>query len=298
MSPTPNDPTLQSWLPIPEGSDFPLQNLPFGMFTVGELGPRAATALGDHVIDLAELQEQGFFSELKLPRGIFEQESLNAFIALGQPVWRAVRQRLSDLFNAAKTTGLRANRDAVEAVVHPRDQVQMLLPVRIPDYTDFYSSKEHATNVGTMFRDPNNALLPNWKHLPVAYHGRASSIVVSGTPIHRPKGQLKPNDGPPSFGSSRLMDFELEMGAVIGRKTEMGISVSTADAEDHIFGLLLFNDWSARDIQKWEYVPLGPFLGKKLCLFCFALDREPGCSRRSSGGWPSAGSPGFALSRI
>ena len=173
-----------------------------------------------------------------------------------------MRERLSDILNT-ENTELKGNTDLQKQVLVKQSDAQMLLPVHVPNYTDFYSSREHATNVGTMFRDPKNALLPNWLHLPVGYHGRASSIVVSGTPIHRPKGQTKADDTEsPSFGPTRLLDFELEVAFIISKETELGSSVSTKQAEDHIFGLVLFNDWSARDLQKWEYVPLGPFLAK------------------------------------
>jgi len=192
-----------------------------------------------------------------LPAEVLEGDFLNDFIALGKSVTNPVRIRIQEeLCNDDSV--LKDNPNAF----YMQSRVSMHMPVRVGDYTDFYSSIEHATNLGKLFRDPENALLPNWKHLPVGYHGRASSIVVSGTSIHRPKGQTKPADGPPVFGPCRLLDFELEMAFVIGKDSSLGDSISTDEAADYIFGMTLFNDWSARDIQKWEYVPLGPFLGK------------------------------------
>ncbi len=257
-----NDPALTSWIEIPKGSDFPIQNLPFGIFKTKYLSAVAGVAIGNHVLDLVYLHEHGFFDGLGLPSGIFNQKYLNDFIALGKRKTREVRERISELLQNTNDE-LQSNVGARELALIPMDEVQMLLPVRIPNYTDFYSSEEHATNVGSMFRDPKNALLPNWKHLPVGYHGRASSIVVSGTPIHRPKGQIKPPDSDqPVFGPSQKLDFELEMAFITCQDTRLGTSISTSSAEDYIFGFVLFNDWSARDIQQWEYVPLGPFLGK------------------------------------
>lgn len=255
-----NDPTLKSWVPIPANSDFPIQNLPFGIFKTKYLSPVAGVAIGEHVLDLVYLHEHGYFDGLGLPSGIFNQKFLNDFLALGKAKGRQVRDRVSELLRHDNTELNAATR---EIALVPMSEVQMQMPVRIPNYTDFYSSEEHATNVGSMFRDPKNALLPNWKHLPVGYHGRASSIVVSGTPIKRPKGQLKPADSEiPVFSISRKLDFELEVAFITCSETKLGSSVSIKEAEDHIFGFVLFNDWSARDIQQWEYVPLGPFLGK------------------------------------
>jgi fumarylacetoacetase len=183
-------------------------------------------------------------------------------MSLGKAKTLAVRDKLAELFSSENPT-LRDDSSAKSKILHHKDEVSLLLPVQVGDYTDFYSSREHATNVGIMFRDPQNALLPNWLHLPVGYHGRASSIVVSGTSIIRPKGQMRPNqEQPPVYGPSKQLDFELEVAFVVGKSNTMGSSVSTGEAEDYIFGLALFNDWSARDIQSWEYVPLGPFLGK------------------------------------
>ncbi|MBI1287796.1 MAG: fumarylacetoacetase [Flavobacteriales bacterium] len=252
---------MSSWINIAADSDFSLDNIPFGVFS-SDGKPRAATRLGDNVIDLDALQKAGFFAGINLPDDIFSNSVLNDFIALGKPVTSATRKRIQELF-AANNGELRDNESVRLNAIRKVEEVQMLMPVRVGDYTDFYSSKEHATNVGTMFRDPNNALLPNWLHIPVGYHGRASSIVVSGTPLHRPKGQTKADDADrPTFGPCRLLDFELEMAFIVGKGNEIGTSVSVENAEDHIFGMVVFNDWSARDIQKWEYVPLGPFLAK------------------------------------
>lgn len=258
-----NNPDLKSWVEVPANSDFPIQNLPFGIFSINNASPRAGVAIGNFVIDLSVLSELGFFDSLELTdTTVFHQHELNSFIALGKPVWTAVRNRISELLRDDNSE-LRDNGDAKRQVLYPMQMVQMHLPVHIGDYTDFYSSIEHATNVGTMFRGKENALPPNWLHLPIGYHGRSSSIVVSGTPVHRPKGQTKADDDAmPTYQPSRLLDFELEMGFIVGKSTQLGESISTKKAEEHIFGMVLFNDWSARDIQKWEYVPLGPFLGK------------------------------------
>lgn len=256
-----NDPKLKSWVEVPPQSDFPIQNLPFGIFKTKYLSPVAGVAIGNHVLDLVYLHEHGYLDGLGLPPGIFNQKYLNDFIALGRKKCREVRERVSELLRHDNDE--LKNNPAREIALIPAREVQMLMPVRVPNYTDFYSSEEHATNVGSMFRDPKNALLPNWKHLPVGYHGRASSIVVSGTPIHRPKGQIKlPDSELPVFSASRKMDFELEVAFITCGETKLGQSLSTVEAEDYIFGFVLFNDWSARDIQQWEYVPLGPFLGK------------------------------------
>ncbi|MCE2936730.1 MAG: fumarylacetoacetase [Cyclobacteriaceae bacterium] len=255
-----NGPSLKSWVHVPKGSDFPIQNLPFGIFKTKYLSAVAGVAIGNHVLDLVYLHEHGYLDGLGLPPGIFNQKYLNDFLALGRRKGREVRERISELL---QHNNHELNAAAREIALVPMSEVQLLLPLRIPNYTDFYSSEEHATNVGSMFRDPKNALLPNWKHLPVGYHGRASSIVVSGTPIHRPKGQVKPPDAElPVYCPSRKLDFELEVAFATCTKTTLGTSLSVRDAEENIFGLMLFNDWSARDIQQWEYVPLGPFLGK------------------------------------
>lgn len=256
-----NDPTLRSWVQVPAGSDFPIQNLPFGIFQTLELSPRIGVAIGEQVADLVVLAEHGFFDDLEIDRAVFQQRYLNDFIALGKAKTSAVRNRLSQILDNDLEEW-----DASQLspyFLRNQADVQMLLPIKVGDYTDFYSSIEHASNVGSMFRDPANPLLSNWRHLPVAYHGRASSIVVSGTPIHRPNGQTLPaGAAQPIFGSSQELDFELEMAFIIGKPTALGQSISTTEAEEYIFGMVLFNDWSARDLQRWEYQPLGPFLSK------------------------------------
>ena len=255
------NPLINSWVEVPLDSDFPIQNLPFGVFRTPGLTPRLCTAIGKYIADLNVLAEHGFFDDLGIKREVFAQPYLNDFIALGKEATRAVRVRLAEILDEDLDEW-----DASELAtyfLHLQDEVQMLLPIKVGDYTDFYSSREHATNVGTMFRGKDNALMPNWLHLPVGYHGRASSIVVSGTPVRRPNGQMLPPEAEqPVFGPTKLLDFELEMALVAGKSTRLGQSVPIAEAEDYIFGLMLFNDWSARDIQSWEYVPLGPFLGK------------------------------------
>ncbi len=240
---------------IPENSDFSIHNIPFGIFSTPDRTPRVGVAVGDHILDLVELAHLDVF---EFNTAVLDRDSLNDFIALGKEITKRTRKKIQHWIYDDHS--ILAGKP--ELFVH-RSKAQMHMPIKVGDYTDFYSSEEHATNVGRMFRDPEHALLPNWKHLPVAYHGRASSIVPSETPIHRPKGQtLEQGAEKPSFGPTKRLDFELEMGFIIGKGTQLGQSVSTQEAEDHIFGLVLFNDWSARDIQKWEYVPLGPFLAK------------------------------------
>jgi fumarylacetoacetase len=257
-----NNPQLSSWINVPKDSDFPIQNIPFGIFKTSNKSPRMATIIGDTVIDLQAMAEMGYFNDLDLIKSVFSQKYINEFMALGKLKTLALRDRIAELF-ASDNTLIRDDENAKGKILQHVANVQLLLPLQIGDYTDFYSSREHATNVGMMFRDPANALLPNWLHLPVGYHGRASSIVVSGTSLHRPKGQIRPNqEEPPLFSPTRQLDFELEVAFVVGKSSALGSSVSTDAAEDYIFGLALFNDWSARDIQSWEYVPLGPFLGK------------------------------------
>jgi len=249
---------MKSWLDIPSNSDFSIHNLPFGIFSTKKKTKRVGIAIGNYVIDLLVCNSLDLFKELKIQNSVFENNFLNNFIELGKDLTSQVRETIQfELTNVGSK--LKNNTDCIISM----DSVEMHLPVKVGDYTDFYSSIEHASNIGSMFRDPSNPLLPNWKHIPVGYHGRASSIIVSGTNIQRPKGQILPvNSETPIFSSSKRIDFELEMGYIIGKNTELGSSVSTSDAEDYIFGKVLFNDWSARDIQKWEYVPLGPFLGK------------------------------------
>lgn len=243
---------------VSDNSDFSIHNIPFGIFSTDSKASRVGAAIGDQVIDLLAVAEGGHFSDLGVSKEVFHNKYLNDFIAEGKSKTRAVRKRIQKLL-ADENSPLKE----MNGVFEKMSAVQMHLPISIGDYTDFYSSIEHATNVGKMFRDPENALLPNWKHLPVGYHGRASSIVVSGTPIIRPKGQVMPKGAAnPIYSASRRVDFELETAFIIGKNSQMGRSISTAESEDYIFGKVLFNDWSARDIQKWEYVPLGPFLGK------------------------------------
>lgn len=257
-----NDPALRSWVSIDNTSDFPIQNLPFGIFSTEHSTKTVGVALGDYVIDLSALAELGYFNQIDLNPACFKSEFLNDFMSHGRTGTRLIRERISELFTSDNEE-LQNNSEHVDQVLIPVSKVIMHLPVKVGDYTDFYSSKEHATNVGTMFRDPKNALMPNWTHLPVAYHGRSSSIIVSGQDIHRPKGQQKPNDdAPPVFGPCKLLDFELEMAYITYQGKPLGDSISVEEAEDYMFGMVLFNDWSARDIQKWEYVPLGPFLAK------------------------------------
>lgn len=257
-----NDPNRKSWIPVPENSDFPIQNIPFGVFITKEDVITIGTRIGNCAIDMGALQQLGYFEGIELTDDMFMQDTLNDFISDGKKTWRLVRNRLAELFDETNPT-LRDNKNHREVVIFKMEDIEMLLPVQIGDYTDFYSSKEHATNVGKMFRDPENALLPNWLHIPVGYHGRSSTIVPSGIPVHRPYGQTLPNgETTPVFGPSRLVDFELETAFITTDANLMGEPIPVEEAEEHIFGMVLFNDWSARDIQKWEYVPLGPFLAK------------------------------------
>jgi fumarylacetoacetase len=258
-----DDPAARSFVHVARDSPFPLENLPYGIFrTAGNRALRGGVAIGDYVLDLAVLEDAELLSIVPAGQRVFSEASLNAFIALGRPVWRKARARIAALLSR-DAPALRDNGELRSRALVPMREAELALPVEIGGYTDFYSSREHATNVGTMFRDPKNALLPNWLHLPVAYNGRASSVVVSGTPIRRPRGQTKPPDADrPSFGPSRKLDFELEMAFVVGEGNALGESIAIEEAEAHIFGLVLLNDWSARDIQQWEYVPLGPFNSK------------------------------------
>ena len=257
-----NDPSRRTWLSVSKESDFPIQNIPFGVFLTRDDIITIGTRIGDYAIDLGALHQLGYFKDIPLTDDIFLQDTLNDFISDGQKTWRLVRNRISEIFEESNET-LKNNEDHKNVVLFSMDEIEMQLPVLIGDYTDFYSSKEHATNVGTMFRDPDNALLPNWLHIPVGYHGRSSTIIPSGTPIHRPMGQTLPKGAEtPVFGPSRLVDFELEMAFITTDTNVLGEPISVDEAEEYIFGMVLFNDWSARDIQKWEYVPLGPFLAK------------------------------------
>lgn len=256
-----NNPDRKSWVNIPENSDFTIQNLPFGIFSVEGEEKRVGVAIGDHVLDLAALFDLGYLDLETFSREHFANPHLNDLIGLGKKINRELREHLSDMLS---TEDNKLQHDTKHhLLLIPMDRVTMHMPVQVGDYTDFYSSEDHARNVGTMFRDPDNALLPNWKHIPVGYHGRSSSIIISGEPVHRPKGQTMPEGADaPTFGPCRLLDFELEMAFITYPGKPMSESISTSEAEDHIYGMVIFNDWSARDIQKWEYVPLGPFLAK------------------------------------
>ena len=257
-----NDPLRRTWLDVPANSDFPIQNIPFGVFLTRDDIITIGTRIGDTAIDLGALHQLGYFDGIELTDDIFLQDSLNDFIADGRKTWRLVRNRIAKIFTHDNPK-LRDNEDHKQKVLFDLDEIEMQLPVDVGDYTDFYASKEHATNVGSIFRDPKNALLPNWLHVPIGYHGRSSSIVPSGTPIRRPVGQTSPGeDGIPGFGPTKLLDFELEMAFITTASNDLGKPIPIDEAEENIFGLVLFNDWSARDIQAWEYVPLGPFLGK------------------------------------
>ncbi len=259
---TANYPNRKCWLTVPQNSDFPIQNIPFGVFITKDDVITIGTRIGDYAIDLGALQQLHYFDGLELTEDLFLQDTLNDFISDGKKTWRLVRNRIADIFDETNPL-LRDNADHRAQIICLVSEVEMQLPVQIGDYTDFYSSKEHATNVGMMFRDPANALLPNWLHIPVGYHGRSSTIVPSGIPVHRPMGQTLPaGEESPVFGPSRLIDFELEMAFITTDANVMGENIPVHEAEDYIFGMVLLNDWSARDIQKWEYVPLGPFLAK------------------------------------
>jgi fumarylacetoacetase len=250
---------MHSFIPVPPQSHFPIQNLPYGVFRrLGAAAPHLGVAIGDEILDLFVLDEAGLLPRLP----VFRAATLNAFMALGPDAWRQTRAALTRVLSADEPT-LRDNAALREHAFVPQRAVEMLLPADIGDYTDFYSSREHATNMGIMLRGPENPLLPNWLHLPVAYHGRSSSVVVSGTDLRRPCGQTKADTAAaPTFGPSRIVDFELEMGFFIGPGNPLGQPIPIERAAEHIFGMVLVNDWSARDIQKWEYAPLGPFLAK------------------------------------
>ena len=251
---------MKTFIDYHEDCHFPIENLPYGIFSSSDnITPRAGCAIGDLVLDLSLME-----TERLLNTNYFSNSSLNSFMNAGKEEWSFVRKQIKKILDDENPT-LRDNIDLRKRAFYSQSQIEMHLPAHIGDYTDFYSSRQHATNVGTMFRDPNNALLPNWLHLPVGYHGRSSSIVISGTPIHRPNGQILPlNEENPKLCPSRLMDFELEMGCFIGPGNKLGKPIPTKSASEHLFGLVLVNDWSARDIQKWEYVPLGPFGAKNL----------------------------------
>ncbi len=257
-----NNPDRASWLHVGSDSDFPIQNIPFGVFLTRDDVITIGTRIGDTAIDLGALHQLGYFDGIPLTDDIFLQDTLNDFIADGRQTWRAVRNRIAEIFDE-NNDALKSNPKHKDVVLFRLDEIEMQLPVQVGDYTDFYASREHATNVGTMFRGKDNALMPNWLHLPVGYHGRSSSIITTDIPVHRPQGQTLPaGANSPVFGPSKAVDFELEMAFITTDANDLGDSIAVDDAEEYIFGLVLFNDWSARDIQKWEYVPLGPFLGK------------------------------------
>jgi fumarylacetoacetase len=264
MIDNPNDPSLRSFIDVPPDSPFPIQNLPFGVFRgKDENRPRVGVAIGDQILDLWEIKRSGFLPDPAPDLGdVVRPWPLKRLMSAGPTTWKDVRRRISDLLRH-DLASMRDNSLLRERALIPQSDVVMLPPCIIPNYTDFYSSREHATNVGIMLRGADNALMPNWLHLPVAYHGRASSVVVSGTDIHRPHGQTRADDAAaPTFGPSRSLDFELELGVLVGQGNELGKPIPTAQAAEHVFGMVLVNDWSARDIQKWEYQPLGPFLAK------------------------------------
>ncbi|KAB7496487.1 Fumarylacetoacetase [Armadillidium nasatum] len=256
---------MKSFIEVSPDSDFPVQNLPYGVFsTCDNPSQRIGVAIGNLILDLSVISHLFNGPLLKSKQNVFKQSRLNDFLGLGFKVWHEARSTIQNLLSADTPT-LRDDGELRKRCFVPQSSATMHLPVDIGDYTDFYSSLNHATNVGIMFRGKDNALMPNWKHIPVGYHGRASSVVVSGTAIRRPNGQTRPKDDePPVFGPCKLMDFELEMAFLTGPGNELGNPIPISKAHEHIFGMVLMNDWSARDIQKWEYVPLGPFLGKNL----------------------------------
>ena len=257
-----SDPKLKSFVPVVRDSHFPIQNLPYGVFTTpANYSPRIGVAIGDQVLDLSVLEQAGLL-DIVPGEQLFNRPTLNPFIERGPDAWRRAREAIGDLLHE-KNARLRDDARLRARAFAPQAAARMLLPLGIPGYTDFYSSKEHATNVGSMFRDPQHALLPNWLYVPIAYNGRASSIVVSGTPVLRPNGQTKrPDARQPVFGPCRKLDFELEMAFIVGLGNALGEPVAIDSALQHVFGMVLLNDWSARDIQQWEYIPLGPFNSK------------------------------------
>ena len=256
---------LLSWVESAQApdTDFPLQNLPLGLFHSPEQSPRPGIAIGMQVLNLVAAAQQGFLDDTIAATILAcrDDTSLNPLLAMGRPALRSLRSAVSAMLRADSEQGRRA-RALSNALLVPMDDADMLMPVRVGDYTDFYASIDHATNVGSMFR-PDNALLPNYKWVPIGYHGRASSLVNSGTPVKRPRGQAR-DDGSesPTFGPTRRLDYELEVGAFIGQGNALGSPIPVGAAEQHVAGLCLVNDWSARDIQAWEYQPLGPFLAK------------------------------------
>merc|ERR1712012_2234 len=263
-SPPQGDFVIMSWVSVAPDSDFPIQNLPYGVFSTPEdRRHRIGVAIGDFVLDVSALTHLFQGPVLSKAKDVLQSPTLNAFMGLGKPAWQEARETLQHLL-APDTPTLRDNVDLRTKALLPQSRCTMHLPASIGDYTDFYSSIHHATNVGIMFRGKENALMPNWRYIPVGYHGRASSVIVSGKPIRRPRGQTRPvDDKPPVFGPCKLLDFELEMAFFVGGPcNELGRPIPVDKAHEQIFGMVVMNDWSARDIQKWEYVPLGPFLGK------------------------------------
>lgn len=252
---------MKSWVSYAPECDFSIYNIPFGVALTAQGEHVAASAIGGFWINLHEVEQKGLLANCQLPAGIFKNQYLNDFIGLGKATTQAVRSSIQALLSEGS-----AHQAAMQTCMHPIEEARMSMPVKVHNYTDFYSSIDHATNVGTMFRDPANALLPNWKHIPIGYHGRASSITISGTNFHRPSGQTKAADAEsPSFGPSKMLDFELEMAFIVGKETKLGETIPTSKTNEYIFGFVVFNDWSARDFQTWEYVPLGPFLAKNFC---------------------------------
>ncbi len=262
MKITANDPSRKSWLKVKKNSDFPIQNIPFGVFLTKEDIITIGSRIGDYAIDLTAMHQLGYFEGIPLTDDIFMQDSLNDFIADGRITWRLVRNRIADIFDA-ENPKLKNHNKHRENIIFDIDDVEMLLPVDICDYTDFYSSREHAENVGKMFFNSENNLPLNWLHMPLAYHGRSSSVVVSGKNIRRPHGQMKPaGKDTPVFGPSKLVDFEVEIGFITTDGNKLGKQISVEEAGEYIFGMVLLNDWSARDIQAFESSPLGPFASK------------------------------------
>ena len=290
--PHPNDPTLRSFIPVDPTSDFPIQNLPYGVFSARDgLAPRVGVAIGDYVLDLWQLAQDCRFDVVE--PAVFAASQLNPFMALGPKVWSNTRARISELLRHDHPE-LRDNEKLRKRALVPMADVKLHMPIAVSGYTDFYSSKEHATNVGVMFRGKDNALQPNWLHMPIGYNGRASTVVVSGTTVRRPRGQLKPPTADvPSFGPCKRLDFELEMGVVVGQPSAMGEMLTEKQAEEMIFGFVILNDWSARDIQQWEYVPLGPFQAKAFGDLDQPVDRDA----RGAGAVPACTAPRRIRSR-
>ncbi|UMB54460.1 fumarylacetoacetase [Lutibacter sp. A64] len=257
-----NNQNRKTWLPVVDGCDFPIQNIPFGVFITKDDIITIGTRIGEYAIDLGAFHQLGYFNGIPLTDDIFMQDSLNDFIADGRKTWRLVRNRIAEVFDA-ENSSLRDNKKHRDVIIFDVNEVEMLMPIDVGDYTDFYSSKEHATNVGKIFKRKDEALIPNWLHIPVGYHGRSSSVVVSGTNIRRPYGQtLLDNASTPVFGPSKKLDMELEIAFITTSANDLGKPININEAEENIFGMVLLNDWSARDIQKWENAPLGPFLSK------------------------------------